>query len=199
MAVLVAGAAFAQEPPVPGWKAAGSNPKAFEMRVDRETFHAGGASAVMRCRSKHCSGFGTLMQVIRSDEYVGQRVRLSGWVMATNGARARLWMRIDGEHGEMLQFDNMNSRAKSGPFEWREMAVVLDVPPAAALINFGLILDSGGAAWMDDLQFEVVPSKIKSTNTLMGVVPARGDYNMRVRKIYYDAPAKPRNLDFEEK
>lgn len=200
-AVLVAAVASAQTDapqPVPGWTLSGSNRKAYEALLDRETFHGGAASAMIRCRQKSCAGFGALLQSIQTDEYSGQRVRLSGWVKAEKGGQPRLWMRVDGEHGEMLTFDNMDNRAKNGPFDWRRQEIVLDVPPQGALIYFGLIKDGGGAAWVDDLALEVVPPSMRSTNTLHGSVPTRID-RTSVEKAYRSSPPRPRNLDFEER
>src|SRR4051794_740602 len=93
-ALLICLAAGAQTTQIPEWHLTGKNPAAFELSLDRESVHGGNVSAMIRCRERHCSEFATLMQTIQSDAYQG-RVRLSGWVKASKGARARLWMRVD--------------------------------------------------------------------------------------------------------
>jgi AraC family transcriptional regulator len=190
-------AAAAQTAPIPEWHIGGSNPKPYEFDVDRDTFHTGHASAMIHCRQRRCPAFATLMQTIQSDEYQGRRVRLSGWVKATKGVSARLWMRVDGDSGEILAFDNMDNRSKNGPFEWTRQEIVLDVIPPAALINYGLIVDGGGTGWVDDLVLEVVERKIKSTNMMQGPGPPAGSREA-VRKTYYASKSRPANLDFEQ-
>src|SRR4051794_24575806 len=106
---------------------------------------------MIRCKERGCPAFATLMQTIQTDEYQGRRLRLSGWVKATKGVSARLWMRVDGEDGNMLAFENMGHRAKNGPFDWTRQVIVLEVIPPAALINYGLIVDGaergGSTIW----------------------------------------------------
>src|SRR4051794_17414274 len=116
-ALVICIAAGAQTLTVRDWFVAGTNPRAYELTLDRGFPHAGNASAKVQCRTHRCPAFATLMQTIQADEYMGRRVRLSGWVKATKGVSARLWMRMDGENGETLAFDNMDNRARRGPFE----------------------------------------------------------------------------------
>jgi len=195
-ALFICLAAGAQTPPIPEWHRAGLKPEAYEFNLDRDTFHSGHASAMIRCRERHCPPFATLMQTIQSDEYQGRRVRLSGWVKATKGVSARLWMRVDGEDGGLLTFDNMGHRYKNGPFEWTRQEIVLDVMPPAALINYGLLVDGGGTGWVDDLVLEVVEPKVKSTNMMQG--PGPEGNRQWVRKTYNASKPRPVNLDFEQ-
>jgi hypothetical protein len=196
--VLALGAAgAAQESKVPGWKLSGMAAREYEISVDREVFHGGHASALVRCTRLRCKTFGTLMQGIRADDFIGRRVRLSAWVRAENAQSPRLWMRIDGPAGEVVGFDNMDGRAKSGTFEWRRQEIVLDVTEPGMMIYFGLILERRGQAWVDDVTLEVVDRKAKTTRAQQGVSPSRGD-PMVLRKAYLNAPAAPANPDFEQ-
>jgi hypothetical protein len=193
IAVLVAGAARAQ---VPGWNRAGNNPKAFSPAVDREIFHSGEAAARVDCE-KGCSGFGTLMQTVRANRYVGSRVRFSAWVKATKGSAPALWMRVDGTGGEMLAFDNMDGRAKKGPFEWTYQEIVLDVIEGAALVNFGVIARGQGTVWIDDVVLEQVPNVVRTTKPLRPIVAAPPGSGQLIEKAYYRSKLEPVNLDFE--
>ena len=65
----------------------------------------------------------------------------------------------------MFAFDNMDNRAKGGPFDWRQEVIVLDVPESAAYIYFGLILDGNGTARLDDAVLELVDWKTKLTGS----------------------------------
>jgi hypothetical protein len=188
-----------KEGPVPGWFLSGMNSRAYEIAIDTQVFHGGEASATIHCSQRRCSSFGTLMQTIQADPYIGHCVHLSAWVKATKVGSPRLWMRIDGTSGEQLAFDNMDNRAKSGPFEWRSQEIVLNVMPPAATIHFGLILDGSGAAWIDDMALDMAPGACKrTTNMLSQPVPYQRD-PMAIRRAYNAANPHPRNLDFEER
>jgi len=109
-------------------------------------------------------------------------------------------MRIDGVDGSVLGFDNMERRGKKGPFDWTLQEIVLQVPRDAALINFGLIVEGEGAAWLDDVTFDVVPKNTRTTN--MGgpspVPPGEGArYANVMRDVYLKSKYEPVNLDFE--
>ena len=147
-----------------GWIAAGDHPKDYEMAIDRNVRHNGKASAYLKCVVSKPAGFGTLMQTFRAEEFRGKRVRLSGYVRSKGVTdRAGLWMRLDGESGEVLAFDNMRDRPIQGTTDWTKCEVVLDVPEQAQQIAFGLLLSGKGQAWMDELKFEIVENRVETT------------------------------------
>lgn len=83
-----------------GWFAAGSHPKEYEMTLDRTTTHSGKGSATLKSIVPKASGFGTLMQMFKADNYRGKRLRLSGFVRSADVTdSAGLWMRVDGARG----------------------------------------------------------------------------------------------------
>lgn len=180
---------------VPGWYLAGNDPRSFEISLDREEKHGGLQSATIRCLSRS-SGFGTLMQDFRADQYRGRRVRLSAWVMAEAAALANIWMRVDGMD-TTVGFDNMDSRPMRGSFPWRKQEIVLDVPESAAAIYCGLRLRESGQAWIDDIVLEVVNKKVRST----GAYPVGGKSALvypAERKALASKPGQPVNPDFEQ-
>jgi len=193
--IALAAAAWAQGAKVPGWFLAGSNPKAFAIHVDDDVRHGGNASANIRCVQDRCGGFGTLMQTFSALEYRGQRLRLTAWVKAAKAGRANIWMRVDGGDGT-LTFDNMEHRQTRGTFEWRQQQIVLDVPDDALTINYGLILDGRGQAWVDDFVFEIVEKRVRSTNLIRqpAVSPRGGISPERFRRL----PQFAVNADFEQ-
>jgi hypothetical protein len=195
--MLVVCAATAQQAPVPGWGLSGMNRVRFGVKVDREVAHGGASSARMECFAKHCDTFATLMQTIKADEYLGQRIRLSAWAKAADAGRPRLWMRVDGPNGETLAFDNMDNRSKSGSFDWRPQQVVLDVGKHAALINFGFMLQDRGIAWVDDVTLEVVDRSVKDTAMSHGGGSPQGDPRA-IRARWERSSSRPVNLDFEQ-
>jgi serine/threonine-protein kinase len=185
MAVLRAGN-------VPGWELRGAAPNDFDVAVDREVKHGGNASAAIWAIKKNPAGFGTLRQFFRPDEYLGQRIRFSGWVKAEKVDSADLWMRVEGQAGEMLTFDNRKYRSSGGTFDWKKQDIVLDVPRDAAAIYIGLLITGRGKVWMDDLSIEIVDRKVRSTQ----LNSERGPANPRTAGLVVDHPAL--NLDFEQ-
>jgi hypothetical protein len=137
------------------------------------------------------------MQSIKADEYLGRRVRLSAWVKASDAGKPRIWMRVDGQNGETIAFDNLENRSKSGSFDWTLQQIVLDVDKHAALINFGLIVQDRGRAWMDDVVLEVVDRKVKTTNMMRAEGQSQGS-PASVRARWERAQERPVNLDFEQ-
>jgi hypothetical protein len=126
-------------------------------------------------------GFGTLMQSIRAEQYKGKRVRLSGFVNSREVVGwAGLWMRVD-QGKDAVAFDNMQGRPIKGTTAWQRYDVVLDVPPEATGISFGILLAGTGEVWLSGTKFDVVGMDAPVTST--------GDNNL---------PEKPVNLDFTE-
>jgi hypothetical protein len=154
-----------------GWLRAGDHPGDYEMGVDPKGGRAGKACAFIKGKSTP-HGFGTLMQSIDAEEYRGKRLRFSAQVKALGILEwAGLWMRIDGspQTGSnmpaLLGLDNMESRPIRGTMDWKRYDVVLDVPKEAKGIAFGILLQGGGQAWMDDLLFEAAGSDAPVTGT----------------------------------
>jgi hypothetical protein len=179
------------DPPT-GWFAAGSDPTSYDFRTDAVEKHAGKASASLQSKDTAADGFGTLMQMFRADDYRGQRVRMTGWVKAKEvEGWAGLWMRVDGAEKSSLAFDNMQQRAIKGTAEWKQYALVLDVPDSGVAISFGVLLAGKGQVWVDDFHFEKVDNTVPVTD--MKVTP--GDNKTTVRE---ETPKRPANLDFEK-
>ena len=91
-------------------------------------------------------------------------------------------MRIDGENGQQLGFDNMQDRAIKGTTDWKKYEIVLDIPSNSKSINYGLLLGGEGKVWFDNLELKEVDKTIQVTNLI------------KENKL----PIKPINLDFEE-
>jgi hypothetical protein len=196
-----------------GWRVRGSRPQDYEMGVTQTARHGGQASAFIKANPAPQPGFGTLMQDFKADAYRGKRVRLAGYVKTDNVEEwAGLWMRVDGEQGVTLSFDNMQDRHIKGVTDWQRYEIVLDVPTNSLLIAFGLMLSGKGQVWLDDLKLEEVDQKVPTTKPL----PSDEDKKQmeehrqqnqaeweRVRQLTIErlktAPAQPVNLDFEQR
>jgi hypothetical protein len=155
----------------PGWFRAGTHSADYEMGIDPSGGSSGKPCAFIRGRGATPAGFGTLMQMFKAVDYAGKRVRLSASVKAEQiSAWAGLWMRVDGAPAQgtkMLAFDNMQGRPIKGTHDWRRYEIVLDVPPEAAAIGFGILLSGPGRAWMDGLQLETVGTDVPRTDTIL--------------------------------
>lgn len=119
---------------------------------------------VLRC-SGLTSGFVTAMQQISADDYRGKRVRLSAQVRGEAVKNwAGLWMRIDGDNGAVLAFDNMQSRPLKGTFQWQGASVVLDIAPGAKMVSFGVLQEGDGATFAGRLNIETVGTDVPTTD-----------------------------------
>ncbi len=148
-----------------GWFPAGSNPTEYEMGIDNSTFQSGNSCAYIKSKSPKEKEFGTLMQTISAENYLGKRLQLSGYVKSENvKGWSGLWMRIDGYNNQQLGFDNMQGRAIKGTTEWKEYEIVLDIPSNSKSINYGLLLGGEGKVWFDNFKLEEVDKSIPVTN-----------------------------------
>jgi hypothetical protein len=178
----IAAFALAVRADVPrGWFLAGSKAAEYEVGIDPGAAHEGHSSIYLKNKNATIEGFGTLMQQIQAGQYLGKRVRLSGYVKAEGiEGWSGLWMRVD-KGRDMLEFDNMQDRPIKGTSDWRTYDVVLDVPKDATGIAFGILLYGPGRVWLSGTKFEVVSDATKTTGS-----------GMEAR------PAAPVNLDFSE-
>lgn len=166
-----------------GWFPAGSNPSEYEMGIDISNFQNGNSGAYIKSKSPKENEFGTLMQSISAENYLGKRLRLSGHLKSEDiKGWSGMWMRIDGENNQQLGFDNMRGRTIRGTTDWKKYEIVLDVPANSKTINYGVLLGGQGKVWFDNVKVEEVDKSVAVTNTA-----TENKY-----------PKEPINLDFEE-
>jgi hypothetical protein len=163
-AAIIAPTALGGTNAVTGWFLSGNGPDHFNAAVDPEVKHGGRASARLRSVDDPMNTFGTLMQSIRADDYLGRRVRLSAFIR-TNGVSdwAGLWLRVDQRSG-VHTLDNMQNRPIRGTTDWTEHHVVLDVPTNTASLHFGVLQSGPGTTWLDDVRLAIVDSSVPTTN-----------------------------------
>ncbi len=166
-----------------GWFPAGSKPSEYVMSTDNSIFQNGQSCAHIKSKSPEENEFGTLMQTISAENYLGKRLQLSGYIKSEDiKGWSGMWMRIDGENNQQLGFDNMKDRAIKGTMEWKRYKIVLDIPSNSKSINYGVLLGGEGKVWFDNFELKEVDKSIEVTNL------------MKENKL----PIKPINLDFEE-
>jgi hypothetical protein len=162
-----------------GWFIAGSKPADYEMGSEHVTGSAGKQSAYIKAKPDATgNGFGTLMQTINAEDYVGQRVRLSARMKSQNASGFQMWFRVDGQ-GKMLRFYNMQDRPVTGTTDWKRYEIVLDVPVGSTALNYGFFLAGGrGEGWADSVALE----QVDKATAVSEFVP----------------PRKPTNLNFDQ-
>ncbi len=177
------------------WLKTGANPDQYELAVDHQIAHGGRASQRLQAKGAYGDDvWAASAQMVWAEPYRGRRVRLSGYLLASDVTAAGLWFRVDGDvDGEYhtLGFDNMHDRRIHGTAVWERYDLVLDVPDESVVLVFGALLIGSGTLWVDDLKVEFVPDTVPVT----GVSEARGHGTP-----YRAAPGVlpfPMNLDFE--
>jgi erythromycin esterase len=109
----------------------------------------------LRVRRSGNSGGPGVSQSFPAGMFVGDRLRLSGWIRTDSIAngQAAFWLRVDGVE-YYLAMDNMQGRGPSGRTEWQRYEVVVPVEEGARRIVFGAIVSGAGTAWFDGLALE---------------------------------------------
>ncbi len=175
--------------PPKGWTIGGSHPNSYEMSLFTDFCHSGTKCARLCSTTDAIDGFGTLAQSVYADGYRGKRIKLTAFIKSISvDDWAGLWMRVDGEDGEMLGFDNMQNRPIKGDTDWTQYHVVLDVPEKSTTIGFGVLLSGVGSLWLDDFELNVVDQDVESTDT---------SWNGRSCGIQYQNLG-PVNMDFSQ-
>jgi hypothetical protein len=144
---------------------------AYEIGVDKTVHHGDRRSAYIKSVGpKPSDEFGNLMQAFVPNNYLDQRVKLTAWVKTqlTSGT-AQLWARVDGDWNDSTTkpgtFDNMDDRPIKGSTEWTEYSIVVDIPPNADHVTFGLMHIGTGTIWLDDVRIERVGKDVPLTGS----------------------------------
>lgn len=169
---------------IKGWFLSGSHPHNYQMGIDYTIVHGGKASGYLQSNTVfEKDEFATMMQQFKADQYRGKRIKLSCFVKNEDvRAFAGMWMRVDNQDGDVLQFDNMSNRPIIGTSDWNFRSIVLDIPQESAVISFGMLVQGKGKVWMDQFAFEEVGECVQTTN--LELVPELLD--------------EPANLSFED-
>jgi erythromycin esterase-like protein len=135
------------------WQATGL--RDYTIIVDPTVSRTGKASLSVQSLGHGAGRVAFLVQTVRIDAFRGKQVHLSGYVRTKgiDGAGG-LWMTIQTSRNTLSQ-DDINDRPLLANSDWVRHDVLLDAPPDNyAIIYFGFYLQSGGAAWVDDLQLQ---------------------------------------------
>ena len=147
-----------------GWYKSGSSPQSYDMEVVKKKGANGKRVASIKSNTDNRNVTGTLMQKSEPGQYLGKRVRMTGYMKTEEARWAVLWFRVDQEGTEKrLAFDNMRDRPVQGTTDWTKYEIVLDVPRNASNVAYGALLGGTGRLWFDDINFEIVDSTVALT------------------------------------
>ncbi|HST03554.1 MAG TPA: hypothetical protein VLQ48_02340 [Chloroflexia bacterium] len=153
------------------------NLDAYTVDIDHSVAHSGTASARIAFtdtdRLHQPKYYAYISTRIPADIFRGKRVQLSAYmrtVSATVGIE--LWMKafgtIDGKPTDPyipMSWDDTGygHRDVIGTKDWVNEAMVLDIPPEADYLVFGVRTGNYGLAWVDDIRLEVVGPDVPVT------------------------------------
>ena len=157
-----------------GWFISGDDPADaddYEIGVDPDLTYKDKPCITIKAKPDPAE-FAALAQQIKAEAYHGKRLRFSGALRAQDiECRAALFMRISGENGKLLAFDNMRERPVSGTTDWENHEIVLDVAEEAEDIIFGVLSSGEGQVWMGDVKLEDVDRNVPTTDILDEIAP----------------------------
>jgi hypothetical protein len=101
---------------IKGWFKAGSLPESYKTGLDKAIFQKGQKSVFMESLDKNIEGFVTIMQTCNAKNYLGTKIKMTGFIKSENVADwAGMWLRVDSKTAmELLSFDNMQDRPIKG-------------------------------------------------------------------------------------
>jgi hypothetical protein len=192
--------------PIPCWGLRGTAPEDYEVVSDRNE-HTAGKASVAISSVRQTSGWGTLYQFANAEGFRGKRIVFTADLRTFGVAtEASLLVRVDDANGRAVALDNMwysygadrsqgafSNRSLSGDNDWSSTSVVLDVPPEAHAISYGVALTGSGKVWIDNAHLEVVADDTPTTamQRTPNMLEPMATFRMAA------VPSAPKNLDFE--
>lgn len=159
-----------------GWWPSGARPDLYEMGIDPDVRRSGCVAAIIRAAHSnqplaYAAGvFATLMQSCDARSHHGRRVALDVELRCEDVAgAASVWLRVDKAPGQLIAFDNMETRGADGPLkgshDWTTRRIVLDVASEAATLNYGFMLRGIGSVWAANIRLSEVGPAVAQTGT----------------------------------
>ena len=170
------------------WFKVGSKPDSYEVDLGNSNVYNGKKSALIESAESEIDGFGTIMQTCSASEYLGKKIRMSGFIKTENVSNwSGMWLRIDSKKSQSPKyFDNMRDRQIKGTTNWKKYEIIMDIPTNSNDMNFGVLLNGTGKVWIDNISFEIIGETTEKFNDSL---------NIGITKKLLP---KPTNLDFEE-
>lgn len=141
------------------WLLSGNASADYSVVIDPPLDLDGQKCMMLESRTAAKESFGTLMQTIDAQSFVGKSVQVSANIKTSKAHRVGLWVRVDGSEGEVLAFDNMHRRPIVGTKDWARYEIVLDACDKSRKIAYGVLLCGTGKVWIADVQVDCVETK----------------------------------------
>ena len=163
---------------VRSWALAGNAPQHYRLSRPREVSWLAEDSCRIAWRMESTeqtqeSDFAVLPYSFSAQGYNGKRIRYSVVLNAEGVGGASLVGRVDDANGNVLAFDDMQTRTVVGTMSATRYDVVLDVPESASKILIGVVLMGKGTLSANKVRIETVGTDVPVTDTLSSVTQAR--------------------------
>ncbi len=112
--------------------------------------------------------FGGCQQAFEAPENGNQAI-LSAYIKTKNVSNggAQLWLRIEGEKGDILFFENMHNRPVTGNTNWTKVSINAPYPTSKAKkIVFGALVAGTGTVWVDNVNISVDGKSLNQSKAL---------------------------------
>ncbi len=167
-----------------GWIKTGKSPRLYLGGLDPDTGDAL-IESLPGLVSQDNDDFCTLMQSVQAGLYRGRHIRLTGEIRTQDVVGGgTIWLRIDGQPGRSLRFDNLETREPGsgmlrGTTGWTSREIVFDVPAEADSIHFGFFLAGTGRCWARRFVLETVAETVPLSTVQGGLLPAPVNLDFR--------------------
>ena len=148
------------------WKKNGTDIDKYKIGIDATLQHNKQSVMTIKSIESEITGYGGFMQNLKPGDYVGKRVRMTGYMKSKDVSDwAAFWLRVDQADtlNPVVAFDNMQERPVKGTTGWNKYSIVLDVPNNASNIAFGAFLGKTGQIWFSNPVFEIVDKSVSKT------------------------------------
>ena len=139
-----------------GWDLTFDGQNTYDVKLD-SLVKVQGKYAISISSGNSKAGFGAINFPIHQ-RYQGKTLKLIGNIKTENviGGWAGIWLRTDGENGQVLSFNNMEKTGITGTTPWKDY--MIQVPydgDEAVTINAGALLAGKGKMWLDSVRLYV--------------------------------------------
>lgn len=129
----------------------------YSLVTDPSVTYKGKPSAHLSPRSPDVVGGATMQRLVVDPTYIGQRVRFSAYIKASNlDMPGGLWIDVPAGAPGLPLYDDVRNRIIVGTTGWERREMVVDVPTDSKTISVGVMVGNRGDIWVADARLEVV-------------------------------------------
>lgn len=173
------------------WNRSGAG---YNVTIDTVEKHGGAASLMMESKGARVGNSFGFCGYTLPTMFEGKVIELRGWLKLQDvkDGQVGLMLRINGEDGTTLQFDNMQNRNIQGTRDWALYSVKLPLPAEGKRISIAGLLIGTGKVWLDDLELlidgkDITQAKVRPTKTYKADQDKEFDKGSKIAAIPLDA------------